>query len=284
MRIVCIGDNVIDEYQNQGVMYPGGNAVNVAAHAALLHQQAYYVGRIGEDPMSDVILSALYQVHVDTSYVKRIPDAATKYCRYDVIDGERTFLSVVVPSNWAGTVMAEDVPPLLYTCDIVHCSVNAKIPELVATWQNLSGCLVYDFGEKEKYRTPEYLKPIGPMVDLGMFSCPEMELAQAQVLTKTMHGYGIQNVLLTMGVYGQYMSNGTELLFHKGEVVPAVDTMGAGDAFLAACVLSLYESGWKKGQLLETMAMEQALAAGSAYAGSNCMKKGGFGIEVSLRQ
>jgi fructoselysine 6-kinase len=28
-----LGDNVVDRYVNEGMMYPGGNAVNVAVHA-----------------------------------------------------------------------------------------------------------------------------------------------------------------------------------------------------------------------------------------------------------
>ena len=34
---------------NMGIMFPGGNAVNVAAHAALLGAEAAYVGSIGAD-------------------------------------------------------------------------------------------------------------------------------------------------------------------------------------------------------------------------------------------
>ncbi|UUZ81205.1 hypothetical protein LJK88_41995 [Paenibacillus sp. P26] len=33
MRLIGIGDNVVDYYQDQGVMYPGGNVLNVAVAA-----------------------------------------------------------------------------------------------------------------------------------------------------------------------------------------------------------------------------------------------------------
>ncbi len=47
VKIAAIGDNVIDRYLNKDVMYPGGNAVNVAAHASMLGAQAAYIGEIG---------------------------------------------------------------------------------------------------------------------------------------------------------------------------------------------------------------------------------------------
>lgn len=34
MRLIAVGDNVTDSYVEQGVYYPGGQAVNVAANAA----------------------------------------------------------------------------------------------------------------------------------------------------------------------------------------------------------------------------------------------------------
>lgn len=49
MRLVGVGDNVVDRYLNLKVMYPGGNAVNVVAHAALLGEKSAYLGRIAED-------------------------------------------------------------------------------------------------------------------------------------------------------------------------------------------------------------------------------------------
>lgn len=54
MKIAGIGDNVIDRYMNMGIMFPGGNAVNFAAHAALLGAEAAYVGSIGADSRKNI--------------------------------------------------------------------------------------------------------------------------------------------------------------------------------------------------------------------------------------
>ena len=59
MKIAGIGDNVIDRYMNMGVMFPGGNAVNVAAHASRLGAVAAYVGSIGADREGRIIRDAL---------------------------------------------------------------------------------------------------------------------------------------------------------------------------------------------------------------------------------
>ena len=43
MRLLGLGDNVIDYYTNTGAVYPGGNAFNAAVHASILGAEAAYM-------------------------------------------------------------------------------------------------------------------------------------------------------------------------------------------------------------------------------------------------
>lgn len=36
MRVIGLGDNVVDMYMHRNVMYPGGNAMNFAVYANLM--------------------------------------------------------------------------------------------------------------------------------------------------------------------------------------------------------------------------------------------------------
>lgn len=75
-----------------------------------------------------------------------------------------------------------------------------------------------------------------------------MDVEAAEVFCRRFHEKGAGHVVITMGAKGQYVSNGDTLL--KGEVVyvEPVDTMGAGDAFITAFILSLAHQGWKRGK------------------------------------
>jgi len=55
------------------------------------------------------------------------------------------------------------------------------------------------------------------------------------------------------------------------------DTMGCGDALLAAVVCTLLDSGWRKGAPPTSGALDSALAAGSAFAAEQCHVDGAFG-------
>ena len=89
MKIAAIGDNVIDRYLNKDVMYPGGNAVNVAAHASMLGAQAAYIGEIGNDLGGRIITDALSSLNVDLSQSSMPEKATTKTCDVNVYNGER---------------------------------------------------------------------------------------------------------------------------------------------------------------------------------------------------
>ena len=66
----------------------------------------------------------------------------------------------------------------------------------------------------------------------------------------------------------------------KVQYVEAVDTMGAGDSFLAAFVKKLHDEGWKKGELISKAKAQKALKAASEYSSINCLNEGAFGYEI----
>ena len=154
MKVIALGDNVIDYYRNTGECFPGGNAVNVAVHAARQGAESEYLGNLGADSYAEVIVKALDDFHVLHGHCPVLDGKTTKVCNYDVTDGERSFVSVVTGPDWAGPIqLSEEDLRYLSGADLIACSCNAKMPEQMRRVQELPPVFVYDFGEKEKYRT-----------------------------------------------------------------------------------------------------------------------------------
>ena len=95
---------------------------------------------------------------------------------------------------------------------------------------------------------------------------------------RRVYGQGCRNVVATMGGRGQLFYNGKEFVEGKARYVKALDTMGAGDSFIAAVIVSLLKQGWKKGITLTGDAIRQALQDGASYSAENCLCEGGFGF------
>ena len=49
MKVLGIGDNVVDKYVHIKTMYPGGNAVNFSVFAKKLGVEAAFIGTFGDD-------------------------------------------------------------------------------------------------------------------------------------------------------------------------------------------------------------------------------------------
>lgn len=283
MKIAGIGDNVIDRYLNYGVIFPGGNAVNVAAHAAKLGAEAAYIGSIGADREGSIIKKALESLGVDLSQCIFEPGTTTKRCDVNVYHGEREYLGMDTGKNWAHilSIRPQDVE-YLKDFHVIHTSCNAKIHKELYKLKDLKAMVTFDFSEKEKYRTRGFLSSVCPFLELGQFSCDGTEEKEIKRLLCLAHDLGCRNVIATMGGKGQIFFNGDEFTAGRACYVEALDTMGAGDSFLAALLVSLLGNGWKKGRRIPGDVVKKGLREASEYSAANCMSEGGFGFKNTL--
>ena len=277
MKCICVGDNVIDYYQNLNQSYPGGNAVNVAVHLRRLNVEATYLGNIGDDEASNIIRKALIDNDVNYDRCLTIKNGTTKKCVYDVIDGERQFVEVRLGDNWAGpmTLSKTDID-YINEYDALFMSVNGKMQDEIIKLKDTKSLFIYDFGEKEKYRTNDYLDTVCHNIDLAMFSLQDDDPNTMRVLADKLLKRNTKNVLFTIGKKGQYLYNKSGIYYGKSKLVDAIDTMGAGDSFLAAFVIEAMNKGFKKGTILNKQIIEYALDKASDNARKNCLVKGAF--------
>lgn len=282
MKLIALGDNVVDSYENTGACFPGGNAVNVAVHAARQGAQAEYLGALADDEPAGVILRALRDSGVQTGFCTVAPGTTTKRCLYNVVQGERSFLRVVTGDSWVGPLQLTAAQRQhLATADIVVSSCNAKMPEQMAAVGALPPIFAFDFGEKEKYRTDDYYDQVCHGMDLAMFSCPPLSRQAFADLCAPLARRGVVHVLATMGAQGQMLWAQGQILQQSVQSVETCDTMGAGDCFLAVFLCDLYAAGWKKGRRMPEAALLHALERAQQAAARNCMVQGGFGWEMT---
>ncbi len=276
MRVLGLGDNVFDVYENQKVAYPGGNAVNVAVNAARLGAKAAYLGNIADDTAGELMVAVLEKERVDLTRCQRPAGSTTKCCIESVINGERHWKRNELGDRWAGPlVLTENLVTYAALFDAVFTSCNAKIPREIAKLEGIPGVVVFDFGEKEKYRAPEYLGKVLAAVDIAQFSMSG--LARDRVLEEVARmGIGCI-VLITRGSEPPLLIAGDEIYEGMRNEGTIVDTMGAGDAFVTALVIELLGSGWHKGATLEADVAHRALDAAARHAREACSHTGAFG-------
>lgn len=280
MKTVSLCDYVYDIYKNIGISYPGGNAANVAVNASKLGCDSAFLGNLADDKYGKHMISIFHQYHIDISKCNKITNSSTKKCIQNIIDSERHFINVDIQDNWANIIQLQQQDiEYLQTFDVIFTSCNAKIADQMNKLYQINGVVVYDFGEKEKYRTKEYFEQVVPFIDLAQFSMSGKSFEQIHLFVQTF-GWDVP-MLFTRGHEKPIFYIDGQYYFGKIHQVEAVDTMGAGDAYITAFVVHLVQQGWKKHDKIKEHWITEAMKLAGLYASEVCLLSGGIGHPIN---
>ena len=258
--ILAVGDNVVDRYAAQSLMYPGGNAVNVAVHARRCGAVTRYIGAVGTDAAGRVVLDALVQEGVDTSLL-RVVDGPNAYADVRILDGNRVFEQGDIgvsrlrlgPRDLAAARQA----------DIVHTGECSMLEDQLGELSAASRRLSFDFSE----RGWDYIERYVGHADIAIRACSSRSTADAVAEARRLRQLGPSLVAVTLGAGGAVLLTEGPLVHAPAGPGPVVDTLGAGDAFVSRLLAGLIH-----GEPLPQLALDA-----TAYATASCASFGAFG-------
>jgi fructoselysine 6-kinase len=113
-----------------------------------------------------------------------------------------------------------------------------KIEKSLGTFKSKGVPIAFDFADKLDYPLVE---EIISHVDYAFFSYDNGEDAFIQDYMKNLHAKGPQLIVVTMGEKGSIVYDGAS--FYRYGIVPCgvVDTMGAGDSYIAAFLCGILQ-------------------------------------------
>ncbi len=260
MRIVGIGDNVVDRYVSLGQMFPGGNALNVAVFARRAGAQTAYIGAVGTDTAGRLILQALQEEGVDVSHV-RVVDGPTATADVALVDGDRQF----VGSSVGVSQFEPDAADLAFLrgSDLMHTSIYSGLD----SWVGVVGGqlpISFDFSD---HIDPAYVRALASRLVCALFSGSRLAPEMAEDLARWTVSLGPKIALVTRGVHGVIACIEGRCWTQPMYPVRAIDTLGAGDAFLATFLVAH----------LQGASPPEALARAAEAAAIACTYHGAFG-------
>ncbi|MDR5698770.1 PfkB family carbohydrate kinase [Agromyces aerolatus] len=259
MRVLGAGDNVADRYLHQAMMYPGGNAVNVAVFAARLGARAGYLGVLGDDAAGRQILRALEAEHVDTS-LTRVVHGPNATADVELIGNDRVFLR---SDRTTALFELEDAQlEAMAEYDVVHSgyagSLLPRVPEMAQRAR-----VSFDFGTR--FDAAE-VEPYLPHLHLASFSGGHLGESEARALVRRVLDGGAEYALVTLGAQGALLGSADGIQHQEADRVNVRDTLGAGDAFIAGLLVGLGTG----------REIRSTLVAASAQAAQVCQVNGAF--------
>ena len=268
-RIIGIGDNVVDRYLYKNKMYPGGNSINVPLLAQRTGMaQAAYIGCLGTDAAGKHVLAALQAEKMEISHL-RVIEGPNAYADVTLVDGDRVFIGGSAGVSHQITLNKDD-EEYIASYDLIHTSVYSGIDALLPQMRDIGPEIAYDYSD---HLDIESLAHTFPYVDFAVFSGGDRPEDTLKELAKAVAQQGPKQVLITMGSRGSMLYR-EGAFFQQGiyKIDKVVDTMGAGDSFIARYLTGFYSNE----------GTQQSMQNAAEYAAKNCLLEGTFGYEAEI--
>ncbi|KKI91298.1 fructosamine kinase [Bacillus sp. SA1-12] len=266
MKLIAVGDNVVDYYEDRGEMFPGGNALNVAVYWRQNGvQDVSYIGIVGNDEEGDHIIDSLIKEDINVPRVRRaIGPSGVAVVSLDE-HGDRKF----VGSNRGGVqsllklTFPDSELEYIGSHTLLHTSVFSRLEsELPMLKKHI--LLSFDFSTTYD---EAYLAQVCPHLTFAIFSGGDLTRNECEELINKVHKLGTRNVLVTRGEEGALFSD-THQLYEQGIVeTEVIDTLGAGDTFVAIFLK----------EYVQNPDPTQAMARAAVAAAETCKRFGAFG-------
>ena len=235
-RIACIGDNCIDYYDASGDAFFGGNPVNAAVYFKRLGLDASYFGAVGTDSFGQKLLTALNGKGVDTKQVQ-ILDGTTALTHVSVENGDRIF------GDYDEGVMAcfslrEEDFEAIRKCDLAVTGLWGHCEKDLQKIRQMGVSTAFDCSDRPD---DPAARIAGKNADILFFSDDRSNDGQLEQKMKHLAQDCPGLIVATRGENGSLAFDGTR--FVRQGIIPCsvVDTMGAGDSFIAGFLAAWLE-------------------------------------------
>jgi len=261
-RVFAIGEALIDFIpKEKGVTLsevstfekaPGGAPANVASTVAKLGGTSSFIGKLGMDAFGDFLVDTLKNVNVDISHILRTEQAKTALAFVSLKhDGNRDFMFYRNPS--ADMLLSQEEiksdwfnkNDILHFCsvDLIEAPVKYAHIKAINSIKAKGGIVSFDpnvrlFLWENKEECRKTILSFIPMCNILKISDEELEfitnIKDREAAIKSLFLGDVEVVIFTKGPSGSELYTKEFFASVEGNTVKAVDTTGAGDAFIGA--------------------------------------------------
>ena len=291
--VTTLGELVIDMIPAAGpddghlfVAKPGGAPGNVAAGVARLGLRTAMLSKVGPGSLGDMLIETLARAGVDTGAIIRSPVEPTALAVVSVnADGERDFMLYregCADASFAANEVALDV---VRASRVLHVGSLSLATPASAAAQRLAVACARDAGalistdvnfRPTIWRDHEAMHATGREAvagaDIVKVSAEELSaltgIAETAGAVKSLWHHGLKVLTVTHGPGGAEFFTADRHVSIAGFPVEVADTVGCGDAFMAALLVGLLAidiTALREGELLSIG--RSACAAGAVIAG-----------------
>ena len=283
-RFVCFGEVLWDVFPKGKII--GGAPLNVAYRLQSFGNNVQLISKVGQDVLGEKIISFLKESNLNTDAIQIDKNLSTGKVNIKLDSSKSATYEIVNPVAWDQIKLTNENKKAVKHADVfIYGSLCAR--------ERQSRHTLYELLQLAKYkvfdvnlRAPHYDKAIlfklMNSADLIKLNDEELNLISSyfednsldiETQMKTIaNKTNTQTICVTKGAQGAIILDGQNIYTHQGYQNHVVDTVGAGDAFLATLL------HFKQTNIDLQKALHYATAMGALVVGS----KGGTNF-ISLK-
>ncbi|MCS4034541.1 fructokinase [Salinibacter ruber] len=260
-EIVCVGEILWDALPDG--LFLGGAPFNVASHLRALHQRVTFASRVGDDRLGHEALRRMQARGLKTEFVQVDSSLPTGFVEVALENSGEPDYEILEPAAWDAVTFTDSLVQHARNSDtLVYGSLAQRAltsRETIRQLWEADLLRVFDVNLRPPFIDSETIRASLEAADIvkcnddelqrmmGWFDLPrDVESATAAVAAT----FDCSCVCVTAGSEGAWLWMNGDTSRHSGYPVDVEDTVGAGDAFLAALITGLI-GGWKGADLLD---------------------------------
>lgn len=272
--VICFGEVLWDVFPTG--KKAGGAPMNVAVNLKKLGIDSSFISRIGNDEFG-LELNNFVKVNKINSFIQVDKLHNTGMVKVNVANNQEVNYDIVFPAAWDFIEFNEDIKEIVAKADyVVFGSLACRNS---STYTTLSKILeqarykVFDINLRYPHYKREIIEELLFKADMVKVNKEELMVLNKWndvlggtldvICKKIKENYKIDQLIVTLGENGAIVSYGSEIFKHPGFKIDVEDTVGSGDAFLAAFLANQI-----KGRDIKT-SLDFACATGAYLASKN---------------
>lgn len=251
LKAVCFGEVLWDVFPSHKKI--GGAPLNVALRMNSLGVSTTMISRVGLDENGDDIISFLKANEINLDEVQTTEEYKTGVVNVMINEKGNASYDIAYPSAWDKIELSKSIEDKVTKSDVfVFGSLVCRDEVSRTTLHSLldiANFKVLDANLRAPYYTTEVLIDLMQKADFVKLNDEELREISRK-LGSPYHSFeqnikfiaeetNSKQVCVTKGEFGAVLYHNEKFYYNSGYFVKVVDTVGAGDSFLASLILRL---------------------------------------------
>ncbi|MFN5423426.1 MAG: PfkB family carbohydrate kinase, partial [bacterium] len=243
IKILVYGEMLWDVFPDLAV--PGGATMNVAMGLRKLDADVVFMSASGIDKQGDDLITYLEKHGMSSQWIQR-NEYPTGVVNIKLSEKHDATYEIVFPSAWDHIKQPQILPEFdVLVYGSLACRNQTSLETLLALLETKS-LKVFDVNFRAPFINQHIVEQLLLKADIVKLNHEELlEIARWKSIDSNdieslanfvIEQYNVKVLCVTLGVHGAFIQKDTEKIYQNSFVVDTIDTVGAGDAFLAGFI------------------------------------------------